>query len=70
VEDEVAGGLRKLHSEAFPNLYSSSNIIKEIKPFRISIMSGKSTTHGNAACNISDGKSEGTRPFRRPGSGW
>jgi hypothetical protein len=33
--DEVTGGWRKLHNDKLHNLYSSSNIIRQIKSRRI-----------------------------------
>jgi hypothetical protein len=65
--DEVTGELRMLHNEELHNLYSSPDIIREVKSRRI-------RWAGHAACMGEErkvymvlvGKPEGKRPLGRP----
>jgi hypothetical protein len=69
--DEVTGEWRKLDDEELHNLYSSPNIIRQVK-------SRKIRWAGHVACmgeerkvhRVLVGKSEGNRPPRRPRSRW
>jgi hypothetical protein len=69
--EEVKGEWRKLHSEELHNLYSSPNIIRQIKSRRM-------RWAGNVACmevvrkvyRVLVGKSEGKRPLGRPRRRW
>jgi hypothetical protein len=69
--DEVMGVWRKLHSEELHNLYSSPNIIRTIKSWRMrwagyaALMEDKRNL-----CGILVGKPEGTRPIGRPRGRW
>jgi hypothetical protein len=63
--DGLTGGWRKLHNEKFPNLYSSSSIIRMIKSRRM-----RWAGHAAHACKILVGKREGKRPLGRPRRGW
>jgi hypothetical protein len=69
--DEMAGGMRKLHSEELHNLYYSSSMIKMIKSRRIR-WSGRVARMGekNNAYRILVGKPEGKRPLGRQRSRW
>jgi hypothetical protein len=65
--DDVTGEWRKLHSEELHNLYSSSNIIRQIKSRRM-------RWAGHVARMVEEkklykvlvGKPEGKRPLGRP----
>jgi hypothetical protein len=69
--DEVTGEWRKLHNEELHVLYSSSNIITQIRSRRI-------RWAGHVACvgeernvyNVLMGKTEGKRPLGRPRRRW
>jgi hypothetical protein len=69
--DEVTGGWRKLHSEELHILYSSPNIIRQIKSRRMRWV-------GHVACmgeetevyRVLVGKLEGKRPLERPRHRW
>jgi hypothetical protein len=71
VTGKIIGRWRKLHSEELLNLNSSSNIIKMIKPRRM-------TCAGHVACMGAKrnahralvGKSEGKRPLGRSRHRW
>jgi hypothetical protein len=69
--DEVKGEWRKLHNEELHNLYSSRDIIRQVK-------SRRRRWVGHVACmgeerkvyKILVGKPEGKRPLRRPRRRW
>jgi hypothetical protein len=69
--NEVTGEWRKLHSEELHNLYSSPDIIRQVKSRRM-IFSG------HVACMVKErklykvlvGKPEGKRPLGRPRYRW
>jgi hypothetical protein len=62
--DEVTGEWRKLHNEELHNLYTSADIIRQIKSRRIEIC-GACGTHGREARNA-QGFGEGRRLLGRP----
>jgi hypothetical protein len=70
-KDEVTGEWKKLHNEEFSNLYSSPDIIREIKSRRM-----KCSGHvahmgeGRKLYKVSVGKPEGKRPLGRPRRRW
>jgi hypothetical protein len=69
--DEVTGEWRKMHNEELHNLYSSPDIIRQVKSRRI-------RWAGHVACmgekrklyDVSVGKPEGKRPLGRPRRKW
>jgi hypothetical protein len=69
--DEVTGEWRKLHSEELNNLYSSPDIIRQIKSRTV-------RWAGHVAClgekrkvyKVLVGKPEGKKPLRRPRHRW
>jgi hypothetical protein len=69
--DEVTGEWRKLHSEELHNLYSSSDIIRQVKSRRmrwavhVAHMGEVRKLH-----KVLVGKPEVRRPLGRPRSGW
>jgi hypothetical protein len=65
--DEVTGEWRKLHSEELRILYSSPNIIKQIKSRRLR-WAGHVTRMGEKrnVYKVLVGKPEGRRPLGRP----
>jgi hypothetical protein len=66
--DEVTGELRKLHNEELHNLYSSPDIIRQIKSRRM-----RWTGHmgqGRRVYKVLVGKPEGKRPLGRPKQRW
>jgi hypothetical protein len=69
--DGVTGGLKKLHNEGFPNLYSSPSIIRIIKSRRmrwaghVAGMGEKSNVN-----RLLVGKPEGKRQLGRPRRRW
>jgi hypothetical protein len=69
--DEVTGGLRKLHNEELPDLYSSPSIIRIIKSRRmrwaehVARMGEKRNAY-----RLLVGKPEGKRPLGRPRRRW
>jgi hypothetical protein len=69
--DEVAGEWRKLHSEELHTLYSSPNIIRQIKS-RILRWAGHVTLMGEEknVYKVLMGKPEGKRPLGRPKCRW
>jgi hypothetical protein len=68
--DEVTGEWRKLHSEELHNLYSSPNIIRQIKSRRIR-WAGHVARMGEErkVYKVLVGKPEGMRPLERPRHG-
>jgi hypothetical protein len=69
--DEVTGEWIKLHSEEFHNLYSSPNIIRQIKSRRMR-WAGHVARMGEERKLYKDlvGKPEGKRPLGRPRRRW
>jgi hypothetical protein len=72
-KDEVIGGWRKLHNEELHNLYCSPNIIRIIKPRKMSWAGHVAQMGGEEECiycRILVGKPEGKRPLGRPRRRW
>jgi hypothetical protein len=69
--NEVMGEWRKLHSEELHNLYSSPNIIRQIKARRMS-WAGHVACMGEErkVCRVLVGKPEGKRQVERPRCRW
>jgi hypothetical protein len=69
--DEVTGQWRKFHSEELHILYSSPNIIRQIKSRRMRWV-GHVSCMGEErnVCKVLMGKPEGKRPLGRPRRGW
>jgi hypothetical protein len=69
--DEVTGECRKLHSEELHILYSSPNIIMQIKSRRMR-WAGHVARMGEErnVYKVFMGKPEGKRPLGRPRRGW
>jgi hypothetical protein len=68
--EEVAGGWR-LHNEKFHNFYTSTNIIRVIKPRRLRWAGHVARLEDmRKAYNISVGKPEGKRPLGRRRDRW
>jgi hypothetical protein len=69
--EEVTGEWRKLHNEELHILYSSPNIIRQIKLRRMR-WAGQVTRMGEErnVYRVFMGKSEGKRPLRRPRRRW
>jgi hypothetical protein len=69
--EKMAGGWRRLHDEAFHNLYTSGNIIRVVigKKMR-SVRCIAPMGDVRNAYNILVGKSEGKRPRGRPRFRW
>jgi hypothetical protein len=67
--DEVTGEWRKLHNEELHNLYSSLDIIRQVKANEVG---GECGTHGRGekVCKVLVGKPEGKRPLGRPRRRW
>jgi hypothetical protein len=69
--DEVTGELRKFHSEELHNLYSSPDIIRQIKLRRMR-WAGHVARMGEErkVYKVLVGKPEGKRPLGRPRGKW
>jgi hypothetical protein len=69
--DEVTGEWSKLHSEELHNLYSSSDIIRQVKSRRMR-WAGHVARVGEErkVCRVLVGKPEGKRPLGRPRRRW
>jgi hypothetical protein len=67
--DEVTGEWRKLHNEELHNLYSSPDIIRQVKANEVG---GSCGTHGKEEKSVQGygGKPEGKRPLGRPRRRW
>jgi hypothetical protein len=68
---EVTGGLRKLHSEELHNLYSSPDIIRQVKSRRMR-WAGHIARMGEErkVYKVLVGNPEGKRPLGRPRCRW
>jgi hypothetical protein len=69
--DEVTGQWRKLHSEELHNLYSTPDIIRQVKSRRMR-WAGHVARMGEESkvYNVLVGKPEGKRPLGRPRHRW
>jgi hypothetical protein len=69
--DEVTGEWRKLHNEELHNLYSSVDIIRQVKSRRMRL-AGHVARMGEErkVCKVLVGKPEGKRPLGRPRRRW
>jgi hypothetical protein len=66
--DEITGEWRRLHNEELNDLYSSPNIIWVIKSRRMRWAGHVARMgEGRGAYRILVGRTEGRRPFERPG---
>jgi hypothetical protein len=69
--DEVTGEWRKLHNRELHNLYSSPDIIRQIKSWRMSWAGHLARMgEGRNLYRVLVGKPEGKRPLRRPRRRW
>jgi hypothetical protein len=69
--DEVTGEWRKLHSEESHNLYSSPDIIRQIKARRVRWAGHVARMgEGRNVYRVLVGKPEGKRPLERPRRRW
>jgi hypothetical protein len=69
--DEVTGEWRRLHSGELPNLYSSPNIIRQIKSRRMRWAGHVAHMgEGRNVYRVLVGKPEGKRPLERPRHRW
>jgi hypothetical protein len=69
--DEVTGEWRKLHSEELHNLYSSSDIIRQLKSRRMRWAEHVARMgEEGRVYKVLVGKPEGKRPLGRPRSRW
>jgi hypothetical protein len=71
MRDEVTGEWRKLHSEELHNLYSSPDIIRQVKSRRMR-WAGHAARMGEdrKLYKVLVGKPEGKRPLGRPRRRW
>jgi hypothetical protein len=69
--DEVTGEWRKLHNEELHSLYSSPDIITQVKSRRMRWAGHVARMGGERkVCNVLVGKPEGKRPLGRPRRRW
>jgi hypothetical protein len=69
--DEVTGEWRKLHNEELHNLYSSPNIVRQIKSGRMRWAGHVARMgEGRNVYRVLVGKPEGKRPLGRPRRRW
>jgi hypothetical protein len=69
--DDVTGQWRKLHTEELHNLYSSPDIIRQVKSRRIRWAGHVSRMgEGRKVYKVLVGKPEGKRPLGRPRRRW
>jgi hypothetical protein len=69
--DEVTGEWRKLHNRELHNLYSSPDIIKQIKSRRMRWAGHVARMgEGRNVCRVLVRKPEGKRPLERPRRRW
>jgi hypothetical protein len=69
--EEVTGEWRKLHSRELHNLYSSPDIIRQIKSRRMRWAGHMARMEeGRNVCRVLVGKPEGKRPLERPRRRW
>jgi hypothetical protein len=69
--DEVMGEWRKLHNEELHNLYSSTDIIRQVKS-KANEVGRACRTHGRGenVFKVLMGKPKGKRPLGRPRRRW
>jgi hypothetical protein len=68
---DVTGEWRKLHNGELHNLYSSPDIIRQIKSTRMRWTGHVARTgEGRNLCGVLVGKPEGKRPLARPRRRW
>jgi hypothetical protein len=69
--DEVTGEWRKMHNGEFHNLYSSPDIIRQIKSRRMRLAGHVARMgKGRNVYRVLVGKHEGNRPLERPRRRW
>jgi hypothetical protein len=69
--DEVTGEWRKLHNEELHNLYSSPDIIRQVKPTRMRWAGHVARVgKGRNVHRVLVGKPEGKRPLEKPRRRW
>jgi hypothetical protein len=69
--DEVTGEWRKLHNGEIHNMYSSADIIRQIKSRRMRWAGHVARKgEGRKVNRVLVGKPEGKRPLERPRRGW
>jgi hypothetical protein len=69
--DEVTGEWRKLHNEELHNLYSSPNVIRQIKSRRMRWAGHVARMgEGRNVYRVLMGKTEGKRPLEKPRHRW
>jgi hypothetical protein len=69
--DEVNGELRKLHSGELHNLYSSPDVVRQIKSRRVKWAGHVARMgEGRNVYRVLVGKPEGKRPLERPRRRW